>query len=388
MIAFIGSGPHNLMALAFLLRAAPHLRPEVRVFDPSGAWLSRWNRQMAAQEIVHLRSSSVHHPDPDALALRRFAKGRFDEFYPPYFLPGTGLFREFCDDLIGRYDLAPLVERRTVTALEPSGARLTLTFDDGTAAEARAVVAALGGGEKVWPSWAPGAQPPTLVHSEDVSWDDLPAQPGRLLLVGGGLTAGHLALGALRRGWRVDLVTRRPVKYKLFDAAPGWIGPKYLAGFLRETDWSRRRKMIAQARGGGAMTEEVRDLLRPFRKSGQLRMHPRCEVRSLTAEGGAWTADGGWGRRLTADQVWLATGNRLDLTRHPLFAPLHRDRPLQVVDGLPLLEHDLRWPGLPLYFMGMPAALRVGPTARNFPGARQAAARIAESITGVWINPT
>src|SRR6185369_7347209 len=94
MIAFIGSGPHNLAALAFLLKAAPSLRSEVRVFDPSGTWLSRWNRQMEGQEIVHLRSSSVHHPDPDPLALRRFAAGRYSEFYPPYSLPGTALFRE------------------------------------------------------------------------------------------------------------------------------------------------------------------------------------------------------------------------------------------------------------------------------------------------------
>ncbi len=42
-----------------------------------------------------------------------------------------------------------------------------------------------------------------------------------------------------------------------------------------------------------------------------------------------------------------------------------------------MLEEDCRWPGVPLYLMGLPAALRVGPTARNFPGARQAASRIA-----------
>lgn len=109
MIGFIGSGPHNLAALAFLLKANPSLRSEVAVFDPSGAWLTRWDHQMASQEIVHLRSSSVHHPDPDPLALRHFAQGRHDEFYPPYQLPGTALFREFCADMIRRYDLDPLV---------------------------------------------------------------------------------------------------------------------------------------------------------------------------------------------------------------------------------------------------------------------------------------
>jgi len=359
MIAFIGAGPHNLAALAFLLQASPSLRSEVTVFDPTGTWLAQW-------------SSSVHHPDPDALALRRFAKGRFDEFYPPYYLPGTGLFREFCADVIERFEVASLVRPQKVVAVAPSGVGLNLTLDDGTVQYARAAVAALGGGDRVWPSWAPEPRPPFLVHSDQVDWDDL---------------------GALTRGWSVDLATRRPVKYKLFDAAPGWIGPKYLAGFLRETDWDRRRQMIAKARGGGAMTEEIRDLLAPFRRSGQLRFHPRWPVLTLgpVAVPGApdrWRATSSWGRHLTADRVWLCTGTKLDLGRQPLFADVAARHPLQVVDGLPVLDAECRWPGVPLYFMGMSAALRVGPTARNFPGARQAASRIAKALTGVEVPPT
>jgi len=387
MIAFVGSGPHNLTALAFVLRANPALRSEVVVFDPSGAWLTQWDRQMAVQEIVHLRSSSVHHPDPDPLALRRFAQGRSDEFYPPYSLPGTRLFREFCDDVIRRYDLASLVVPRRVVRLTQAPGGLDLELDDGSVNTARAVVVARGGGGRVWPSWAP--QPTaTLVHSDDVDWAELERQrPGRLVVVGGGLTAGHLALGALRRGWAVDLVTRRPVNYKLFDAAPGWIGPKFMAGFHRETDWLRRRKMIARARGGGAMTEEIRDLLAPFRRSGRLVLRPRCRVR-LEPLDDRWKVFCGWGRTVEADRVWLSTGYRLDLAGDELFGPLVESRPLQMVNGLPVLEDDCRWPGLPLYLMGMPAALRVGPTARNFPGARQVASRIARSLTGVTVSPT
>lgn len=387
MIAFIGSGPHNLTALSFLLQANPALRSEVVVFDPSGRWLTRWNRQMEGQGIVHLRSSSVHHPDPDPLALRRFAAGRFDEFYPPYDLPGTGLFREFCEDLIRRNDLATLVRPRTVVRLTPSTRGLTLELDDGSTHEARAVVAALGGGTRLWPDWAPKAVEPTLVHSEDVDLDSLSGK-GRVLVVGGGLTAGHLALGALQRGWDVDLVTRRPIQYKLFDAAPGWIGYKYLAGYLAEPDFHRRRRLITRARGGGAMTEEIRDLLRPYRRSGQLRLHPRCQVRGVEAKQDGWSILCGWGKRLEADRVWLCTGSRLDLRANPLFAGLWQRTPLQMLEGLPLLEEDCRWPGLPLYLMGASAALRVGPTARNFPGARQAASRIARSITGVHVPPT
>jgi hypothetical protein len=389
MIAFIGSGPHNLTALAFLLKADPTLRKEVVVFDPSGAWLTRWNAQLEGQEIPHLRSSSVHHPDPDPLALRRFAKGRSGEFYPPYDLPGTALFREFCEDLIRRLDLAPLVVPRRVASVTRADGGLTLRFAGGGETVARAVVAALGGGEKLWPAWAPAAVPPTLVHSEDVDLRTLGPGPGKILVVGGGLTAGHLALGALNRGWSVDLATRRPVTYKLFDAAPGWIGPKHMTEFHRETSWERRRAMVAEARGGGAMTEEIRDFLEPHRRSGALRLRPHWMVRKLVpGKAGGWRAEASWGRSVAADRVWLCTGNRLDLTTHPLFSTLAEAHPLQTVEGLPVLEEDCRWPGLPLYFLGTPAALRVGPTARNFPGARQAASRIARSITGVFVPPT
>ena len=388
MIAFIGSGPHNLASLAFLLKASPQLRSEVRVFDPSGTWLSQWDRQMKGQEIVHLRSSSVHHPDPDPLALRRFAKGRFDEFYPPYFLPSTKLFREFCEDMIHRYDLGSLVSPRRVVQLVPGEGGLEVLLDDGHCLHARAVVAALGGGERVWPTWAPTASAPSLVHSEDADLGSLEGHKGRLLVVGGGLTAGHLALGALKRGWQVDLVTRRPVTYKLFDAAPGWIGPRFMTGFHQEMDWRARRKMVARARGGGAMTEEIRDFLQPYRQSGQLKLHPRRPLVGLKPQGEGWKADCGWGRSLLADRAWLCTGNRLDLTSHPLFRELQNRHPLQVLEGLPVLEEDCRWPGFSVYLMGSVAALRVGPTARNFPGARQVASRIAQSLTGVFVSPT
>jgi hypothetical protein len=395
-ILFIGSGAHNLTALTFLLHGRPDLKPEVKVFDPSGAWLTRWNRQMEAQEIVHLRSSSVHHPDPDPLALRRFAKGRYDELYPPYFLPGTSLFSEFCAKVVEKFGVQDLVEARKVVRLESQAGTLVAHLDDGTELRPRHVVASLGGGERVFPgfyqAWRTPEQragAPPLLHSEEVDLRTLgPGEGRRLLLIGAGLTAGHLALGALKRGWKVTLLARRKVTYKLFDSAPGWIGPKYLNGFHKETRWLQRRKLIATARGGGAMTEEMRELLAPFRKSGQLELKVRCEVSHLEVSGGRWKADYGWSRSVVADQVWMCTGNKLDLRTHPLFRDLWAKHPLQMLDGLPVLDESCQWPGLPLYLMGLPAGLRVGPTARNFPGARKAASLVSQAIGGVHVSPT
>lgn len=70
----------------------------------------------------------------------------------------------------------------------------------------------------------------------------------RVLIVGGGLTNGHLALGAISRGAKVHLMIRRQLAEKLFDAEPGWLGPKYLKDFFAQPDWGLRVIMIQQAR--------------------------------------------------------------------------------------------------------------------------------------------
>lgn len=75
------------------------------VFDPSGTWLNQWNHQFAALEIPHLRSPAIHQPDPDPHALRTFAASHFNELCPPYDLPGTQLFQDFCQKVIRRWQL-------------------------------------------------------------------------------------------------------------------------------------------------------------------------------------------------------------------------------------------------------------------------------------------
>ena len=74
-----------------------------------------------------------------------------------------------------------------------------------------------------------------------------------IVVVGGGLTAGHLVLGALKRSARVTLVTRRPIVERNFDVEPGWLGPRFLEGFERQRNPERRLHMVLSARGGGSM---------------------------------------------------------------------------------------------------------------------------------------
>lgn len=54
-LAIIGGGPHALTLVTHLLQKNPKMRGRFVVFDPSGKWMSRWERQFAAFNIPHLR---------------------------------------------------------------------------------------------------------------------------------------------------------------------------------------------------------------------------------------------------------------------------------------------------------------------------------------------
>jgi hypothetical protein len=87
---------------------------------------------------------------------------------------------------------------------------------------------------------------------------NLQLQGKQILIVGGGLTRGYLAVGAIAREAKVLLRTKRYFPEKLFDVEPGCLGPKYLKGFAAEPDWHSRWETIQQARKGGSMTPEIR----------------------------------------------------------------------------------------------------------------------------------
>ncbi len=392
--AIIGAGPHALTLVTHLLQKRKDMRRRFWVFDASGKWISRWCRHFAALEIPHLRSPAVHHPDPDPYALRRFAESRPHELFPPYDLPGTQLFQDFCFDLIRRWQLEGSVVKAKVTRIEPisgaKGCRFRLWLEDGQSAIARRVVLATGGGVPQLPVWVSQIQPPypqeRLCHSDRVDLRELQLSGERVLIVGGGLTGGHLAVGALTRGAKVMLMARRQLQEKLFDADPGWLGPKYLKGFWAEPDWERRWDLIETARNGGSLTPAMLTQLRRYQQ--QLAILPECQVASAQWLGNRWRVICSDGAEWECDRIWLATGTRLDVTAEPLLADILEAYPAQIVKGLPVLDGHLRWPGCEAFLTGPLAALQVGPVARNLSGARMASERIAPALHKPSLAPT
>lgn len=393
-IAILGAGPQALTLVTHLLQKKPAMGDRFVVVDPAGEWLHQWHHQFAALEIPHLRSPAVHHPDPNPSALRTFAEGRPDELFPPYALPGTVLFRDFCQAVIQRWNLANRVMAGTVHHLELCQVlgrqRFRLHLADGRQLLARRVVLAISGGAPQIPTWAKQIAQPypgdRLCHSSQIDLRGLSLAGEQILIVGSGLTSGHLALGATARGARVILMARRQFYAKLFDTEPGWLGPKYLKGFHAEPDWHQRWHMIQQARNGGSVTPAMLLRLRRLERQGQIRFYEQCEVQRAEWKGDAWQVQCSAGAEHDCiahwplDRLWLATGSQLNVEHWPLLRDVQATYPIEVVNGLPVLDEHLRWPECNLFVMGGAAAFRLGPVARNLFGGRLASERIVPAL--------
>jgi cation diffusion facilitator CzcD-associated flavoprotein CzcO len=378
-VLLVGAGPAAL-ACAVSLRCHG-LGDELTVLDPSGRWLAAWHDRFHRQDIAHLRSPAVHHPHPEPFALLGaegtdglFASGGTK-------LPTTTRFARFIDGLVDEADLAGVVRPTTAVDLwlEPDGRAVVLDALGQRHRPDRVVLATNCRRPSIPDGLRTARGHVRLLLADQV--DVRRAVPAsHVVVVGGGLSAAHLALGAARRGATVTMLTRRRLTVRRFDVHPTWLGPKKLRPFAAEPDPERRRAAIDHARGGGSIPHRMRRQLEACIGARRLDLRERVEVRMVT--------EGHDGLRLTlsdgvdvaANEVWLATGGRLDVAEDPLCAALLADRPVAVVGGLPELAPDLAWPGTSVHLSGFATALRLGPSAGNLVGHRRAALRITASL--------
>jgi len=390
-VAVIGAGPHALTHCAHLLKRRPSLRTSLCVVDPRPGWLGAWQHSFQRFDIKHLRSPVVHHPSPNPSALGVHHLATRDRLYGHYNLPSTDLFEAFCGDLVDTLGLESCRRNTSVESINCAGDRaVSLRCSDGTRIDASCVVVAVGGGGPNVPAWADGHSN-VCRHASQVNLGSEDLTGRTILVVGGGLTAAHLALGAIARGAHVTWAVRRKVRISEFDTDPGWLGPKELDRFSREADPAARRAMVLSARGGGSVPDWARDALAVQRDAGRLRWCEHTEVVSMGQ------APDGSGRTLArvqvadapglsdeiVDNIWLATGWRHHLDQLHLLDALRRTHPVTEVDGIPVLGSHLRWGDAPVWLTGPWAQLTVGPAAGNLIGARFAAERVVDSLFDV-----
>ncbi len=387
-LAIVGAGVQALTLTTHLLqKSAKHYR-KFLVFDPNSTWISQWQRQFEAQQIPYLRSPAVHHPDPNPHQLRTFAEHRHSELFPPYDRPGTKLFNDFCDEVIHRWKLTNKIYPANINQIIPiklaSRSRFQLVLNTGETIIARRVVLATGSGKVQLPNWVDKITSDypsdSLCHSQKVNLNQLKLAGEKILIVGGGLTSGHLAKGAINLGATVTLMTRKQLQSKIFDADPGWLGPKYLKGFHAETDWHERYQQIQQARNGGSMTPDIMLHLNQASHEGTLIINECCQIKNAQWQDNLWQVHCHDGSKHQFNRIWLATGTRFNAKEHPLLQDVLEAYPTEIVNGLPILDKHLRLPKSNLFIMGGLGALQIGPVARNIGGGKMACQRIVPAI--------
>jgi hypothetical protein len=401
-ILIVGAGPAGLAsALALTCHG---FGDRVRVVDPSGTWLAAWRRRFAAQGIPILRSPAVHHPHPDPFALLQHAGDHGLVASGGTQLPTTSLFEGFIDHIVEAAGLVDRVEATTLDALDLDE-RGCPTVQLGNGAEARpdrvvlatnsrhprippplaeianddavggAVVAGRGAAAR-------GAAAATVAGPDTASVEATPVG-GHVVVIGAGLSAAHLAIGAVRRGAHVTLLARHRLRVRRFDTHPSWLGPKKRRPFEQEPDPFVRRRTIDTARGGGSIPARYhRELLR-CHEAGRLDLRERIGlVEAASHRDGCVELVLDDGSIVVADAVWCATGSDVDVTRDELCRSLLERTSVTVAGGLPELGQDLSWPGTSVHHVGFAAGLRLGPMAGNLIGHRRAALRIVAGLLG------
>lgn len=404
----------------------------IEVIDAHGEWLCEWDRNFEAFRIPHLRSAADVHPGPhDMRELMVFADlthkslnshdlvhmaamRRNKAYKGPYVMPSTAMFREFVDKLIDGYDVRDSVTKGKAAAISPCGqGHYAVRLESGRVVRTKRVVCALGPNlrrdKMFWESelGTPGIDFPkdAIAHASGL-FEWLLRFAGRttamgpqthrprVTIVGGGLTSAHVVRVLRECGCdQITLLVRSELRTQQFDLDKRWFGPGRgdLLGAFHSADVPTRFEMIQRARGGGgSLSPEARTML--DEAGDTLTTLCGVEVSSVrwhAPDQGPPTAAGGhWAVQLddatppiVSDVLLLATGADIDVEQYPFLESLRAHTPVDVYNGLPVLQPDLRWaPGENVFLMGTIAALELGPDALNLAGARHAACRIARTL--------
>jgi hypothetical protein len=326
----------------------------------------------------------VHHPGCDPHGLDEWRPDDAEPSGLPYGIPRTEVFRRYCRHLVTEAGLADRVTASGGRDLDIDEGGVRLHLSDGTRMTAQHLVAAVNPARRRMPDWAVDPEcgrPGAVVHADDVDLRAADLHGRHITIVGAGLTAAHLGVGAIERGAEVALVSRRHLRQSMFDTDPGWLGPKQLRRYHRTADPRARLRACLEARDGGSVPPWMLRRLRGFEATGALRICTNTQVTALGARGDAtFDVETSDGARLFSTDVWLATGTDPALQDHPLTAALVRHSPTTSVDGWPVLDPVLRWPGTPVHLLGRPAMLALGPAAGNLWGARVGAEIVADHL--------
>lgn len=375
----IGGGVHGVHIATRLIVDAEVPAERLGIVDPGRHLLERWQDCTATTGMTHLRSPSVHHLDIEPMALQKFAGNRRRRgkglFAAPFERPSLKLFNAHCESLTRDLGLEERQIRCRAETCSPDDEGVTVVLSDGRTVRARSVVLAMGAGDQpLRPEWIPDDHP-GVHHVFERGFSSWPSTDETTLLVGGGISAGHVALRLVAEGHRIHLISRHAIREHRFDSDPGWLGPKYTADFHREPDHDRRRQVITRARNRGSMPPEMGRAVRRAISRGDIQWH-EGEVVDFADRAGRISIRTNAGSDLTVDRILLATGFASRRPGGSMIDELVRSASLPCAScGYPIVDHALRWHPR-IHVSGPLAELELGPVSRNIAGARRAGDRI------------
>ncbi len=394
-ITIIGGGIHGVSIALRLLREVPTAANRLAIVDRYPLPLTQWRRKTERQGMTFLRSPAVHHITPGALDIVEYAEhhNRTTELAPPYAQPSTQLFWDFCRKMLTElaayrvYHQFEVVKLRWDKGADKFPFRLISTNSEGF--RSRCVILAIGADDCAYiplefTQWQ-RQYPETVLHASQfaINNENEQGSGSKIVIVGGGLTAGTLAKSLSERGHNVVLIARKALKTEQFDFPPIWLGPKALTEFANETDFRRRYDIIQQNRGEGSITP---DIMQALMDAPNIDLYPETFIHNIVATEECPSAqrlqiETTRGLITNVSRVILATGYQFDLRRYGFLAELIAKHQIPIVRGLPCLDDDLQlYPIQNLFGSGTIAQLQIGPASGNIAGASLAYERLRERL--------
>ncbi|MFC6904726.1 FAD/NAD(P)-binding protein [Halalkalicoccus tibetensis] len=387
----VGGGIHGTH-VAHRLVSETDLEPQdLAILEPRGELLASFREKARACGMGTLRSPFVHHLGVEPFDLRDFAEARDreEELRPapdhPR-RPSLSLFLDHARHAIERSGIDALVIEAAATGIDREGNRLRIDTEEGPIRAERCVLA-VGQGPPRQPDWARGLSedaPLSHVWDESVPIDERePA--GRVCVVGGGVTAAHLAVNLAERA-PVTLLARHELRAAGVEADPPWINWRRMERRLHPLPpgSETRLERVRRAHNTGSIPPSLLREVEAAGERGKLRVR-RGEVEAAHAGGEEVVL------RLTDGSVdrfrraICATGfDRA--SDHPLVERVAASLGLETgVDGLAVLDdRSLEWrtvedsEGSGVFVTGALGALTFGPLAGTIAGARRGADRLVE----------
>lgn len=394
-ITIVGGGIHGISIAIRLLRDMPTAAQHIAIVDRHPKPLTEWRCKTERQGMTFLRSPAVHHIIPDPLGIVEYAErhNRTDELAPPYSQPSTELFWDFCNDALAvsglqipptghevyyQFDVAKL---RWDKGAGKFPFRLISTHNEGFRSSCVILAIGSGGCAYVPPEFTEWQRqyPDRIMHASQFSVNCKQGEEnsGKIVIVGGGLTAGTLTKSLSKRGHHVVLIARKQLKTEQFDFPPIWLGPKALAEFASEIDFQQRYQIIQENRGEGSITPDVMETIE---NSRNVDIFPETHISNIISAQGL-QVETTRGLITNVSRIILATGYKFNLRRYDFLRELIRQSPIPLVCGLPKLDVNLQFHSIEnLFGSGTVAQLQIGPASGNIAGANLAYERFREKL--------